>query len=56
MTTKMWKTVGIKNLEGLFYTRPASPSPARRSTRINAAMKKVVSQECWAGCSCSADL
>ena len=36
---KMWKTVGIKNLEGLFYTRPASPSgPALDA--YDAAMKK----------------
>ncbi len=36
---KMWKTVGVKNLEGLFYTRPASPSgPALDA--FNAAMKK----------------
>ena len=36
---KMWKTVGIKNLEGLFYTRPASPAgPALDA--YNAAMKK----------------
>ena len=36
---KMWKTVGVKNLEGLYYTRPASPAgPALDA--YNAAMKK----------------
>ena len=36
---KMWKTVGIENLEGLFYTRPASPAgPALDA--YDAAIKK----------------
>jgi len=36
---KLWKTVGIKNLEGLLYTRPSSPSgPALDA--YDAAIKK----------------
>lgn len=35
---KMWKTVGIENLEGMYYTRPASPAgPALDA--FDAAMK-----------------